>query len=726
MMEDKGKILRNGLLGWYPFEKGKSVLSAGPDGRIVPYDGEKHDYIIVDEGWETLEEPVSFFTGLKKSLTDTGRLLISANNRLGIRYFCGDRDRYTGTVADCLEAYHDISPDTAEGRMYSKAEIGHILNRAGFDRLHFFSVMTDLCNPSLIISEDHIPNEDLTNRLIPTYNHPDTVFADERYMYMDLMDNGMFHKMANAFLIECTSGGSFSGIKYVTSSLERGENDAFYTVIDGSGHVEKSPVYPAGIKRLRETADNAKRLAERGINVLQGVLEDDRYRTEYVNEEISQRYLSRILREDTELFLKETDHFRDIILRSSDIVSPDKGDGEGAILRYGYIDMVPLNSFHAGDDFIFFDQEFCVEDYPANELIWRMIATFYAADPKAEKIYPKEKLLDRYDILRNYKKWQDMEWDFLRKLRKEKELQNYHDRVRAKRAVVRRNKSEMNLSAAERESRFFNIFDRIEGKRLYLFGSGKYADRFLNMYGNDFPVYGFLDNAEEKTGTKKRGIEIYKPELLNSLKDGTYKVLICMKDHVSASRQLEWMGIRDYSIFDPDRFYMTRPRTSIRIVKDLPRGEGSDLNEAAKENNADYHCHIGYCAGAFDMFHIGHLNLLRRAKERCDYLIVGVMSDERMYNLKKKYPVIPCNERMQVVAGCRYVDQVEELPADRAGIMDAWNMFHYDCMFSGDDHAEDPGWLAERERLRQHGSDIVFVSYTKEQSSSAIRGKMKE
>ena len=81
---------------------------------------------------------------------------------------------------------------------------------------------------------------------------------------------------------------------------------------------------------------------------------------------------------------------------------------------------------------------------------------------------------------------------------------------------------------------------------------------------------------------------------------------------------------------------------------------------------------------------------------------------------------------MQVVAGCRYVDRVEELPIDRAGIMDAYNMFHFDCMFSGDDHANDPGWLAEQERLRAVGSDIVFVSYTKEQSSTAIREKMKE
>jgi cytidyltransferase-like protein len=225
-----------------------------------------------------------------------------------------------------------------------------------------------------------------------------------------------------------------------------------------------------------------------------------------------------------------------------------------------------------------------------------------------------------------------------------------------------------------------------------------------------------IDNDEGKWGEKFHGVCIESPEYLRTVPAGDVKVIICMRAYADVAEQLERMQVDNYSIYNPHQCYQTIPRTSIEIVD--AGGVGNDGSPKSKKY------HVGYVAGAFDMFHIGHLNLLRRAKEQCDYLIVGVMSDEKMYRLKNKYPVIPCNERLQVVAGCRYADRVEELPIDRAGIRDAYHLFHFDCMFSGDDHAENRGWLDDREYLRGLGSDIVFLPYTQETSSTMIKEKL--
>ncbi len=96
------------------------------------------------------------------------------------------------------------------------------------------------------------------------------------------------------------------------------------------------------------------------------------------------------------------------------------------------------------------------------------------------------------------------------------------------------------------------------------------------------------------------------------------------------------------------------------------------------------------------MFHVGHLNLLKRAKEQCNYLIVGVVSDEGVRKNKKVEPYIPFDERIEIVRSCRYVDRAVEIPLNFAGSREAYEKYQFDCQFSGSDYKNDPDWEANK------------------------------
>lgn len=92
---------------------------------------------------------------------------------------------------------------------------------------------------------------------------------------------------------------------------------------------------------------------------------------------------------------------------------------------------------------------------------------------------------------------------------------------------------------------------------------------------------------------------------------------------------------------------------------------------------------VGYTTGVFDLFHIGHLNILKNAKARCDFLIVGVSTDELVLSYKFKTPVIPFHERLEIVKAVRYVDKV--VPQVTMDKLDAWKKYHFDVVFHGSD-----------------------------------------
>lgn len=133
---------------------------------------------------------------------------------------------------------------------------------------------------------------------------------------------------------------------------------------------------------------------------------------------------------------------------------------------------------------------------------------------------------------------------------------------------------------------------------------------------------------------------------------------------------------------------------------------------------------VGYTTGVFDLFHIGHLNILQRAKEQCDYLIVGVSTDEVVWNYKNKKPVIPYEERVAIVKAIRYVDQV--VPQTSMDKMSAWEELHFDVMFHGDDWKGSSMYVDIQKKFDERGVDLVFLPHTKGTSSTMISERLKD
>ncbi len=135
---------------------------------------------------------------------------------------------------------------------------------------------------------------------------------------------------------------------------------------------------------------------------------------------------------------------------------------------------------------------------------------------------------------------------------------------------------------------------------------------------------------------------------------------------------------------------------------------------------------VGYIGGVFDLFHVGHLNVLSKSKEKCEKLIVGVLADELVLHFKKNEPIIPLEQRMKIIGALKCVDEVVEINFENIDKMDSWNQLKYDCLFSGNDYINNKQWIKDKKRLEAVGSTIEFFPYSADTSSTEIKNKIRE
>ena len=130
----------------------------------------------------------------------------------------------------------------------------------------------------------------------------------------------------------------------------------------------------------------------------------------------------------------------------------------------------------------------------------------------------------------------------------------------------------------------------------------------------------------------------------------------------------------------------------------------------------------GYTAGVYDMFHIGHLNILKNAKNQCDFLIIAVTTDELCYQRKNKYPIIPFKERFEILKSIKYVDYVvSQKDMDK---ISAIKKFNCDVVFVGSDWKNSESWNELEKQLKKINVDVVYLQHTDGISSTILRNKI--
>ncbi len=691
-------------------EQGFIVFEAAPaillkEGRNAVCE-EVFDYVIMAETLEALD-PDSAVLLLKEAyscLKNSGILLVTAHNRYAISHFCGEKTPYEGELLQELEG--QIGKDGYH--CYGLGELESLFVQAGIGSVSKFAVFPSLRNAKKIYSFSYKISNSF--QCYPWYEDNSLIFAREENMYPGLVSSGLFYPMANGFFLEARKDGGDSAVLFATVSSQRPADRQSITVARTDGTVQKRPIYENGMANIRQLEKNHAFLKNRGMHVVPGKLKDDAYEMQYVHSPGLLEQIRTVFyrsREEAEALF---DAYVEELRKSSEIRKSEK---LGEVLEHGFIDLIPFNCFYDQGRFVFYDQEYDIPDLPLRVIIYRFLIIVYHTFLELDAMLPMAYFLDRYGVSGCMDEVRAIEEKFRWELNA-MDLMEGHKRLHEPlRRAIEDNRRKMNQTglaqqrlakerAAQLEAvRKQNCFEGLEGKRVFVFGAGGVRGRkFFSFYGDEVPVEAVLDNNEKKWGTTFFGVPVKQPDFLKDLDPDGYKVIIVTREPAQVLGQLARLGAKQVGIYDWERIYPGRQGICSRGGRPY---------------------HIGYVAGVFDLFHVGHVNLLRRAKEQCDYLIAGVSADAYVRNRKGKEPVVPFEERLQMVRSCRYVDEAAAIPYEFRGTVEAFQKYHFDVQFSGSDYKDDPWWLGQKEWLREHGADLVFFPYTEQTNSTKIR-----
>ncbi|MCR5559087.1 MAG: class I SAM-dependent methyltransferase [Schwartzia sp.] len=446
--------MRTGLLGWYDFPKNAAVLELGcgfgaltgmlcdkaahvtvvehsmfrahttvkrwqDRDNLDVYVGSmldmpfkrKFDVIIMVDVFSMLGKGsrahapyVEYMKYLQDFLSPHGRVLIAVDNRLGLKYFCGARDPYSG------EPFGELGGGRGKGCLFSRKELDEILGESGFSHRKFYYPLPDFRLPQFIFTDEHLPKSGISEEFVPYDPAADTRVLSELRLYPEIIDNGMFAVMSNSFLVECAMQEDFSPVLSAKLATDRMPAYNIATCFMKDGSVIKRPLTAAADKGIRELDENMRNLRERGLETVKFELCGGDFIMEHMELPTLSEWLAECTPKDKDEVMKVFDRLWAAILQAS---PPTRDEDNfllheypaadwGVILKRAYINMVPENIFVDRNRLIFFNQGLTRENCPAK---YQMFLAIYESTSLLERIMPIKEAAERFGI--------DSLWDIM-------------------------------------------------------------------------------------------------------------------------------------------------------------------------------------------------------------------------------------------------------------------------------------------------------------------------
>lgn len=325
-----------------------------------------YDYIFAFHIFENNE--FKLLNNIYLYLKNEGILYLGSENANAMAYECGDTPAFV--------------------HMYDKKYVKDQLIKNNFNIEECFSVLPSLQEIQFVISEKYKINESISIRYVPSNKYNWQRIINEGKCFEKINDLNIFHNKANSYIFMLSKAPiNVDSPLQVTLSPNRGSKLFSITSIY-KNRVEKT--YPFNTNN--NLLNNSNYLIDHNINMVEMTLDKNKYVMPFIKNINCLLYFKKLLLTDTDKFIKTCDDYYNLLLNSSNII---KHNNFGPILERCYIDLVPLNCFVINDNFTFFDQEFYIDNYPVNLIMWRSLYMIYNNMEKG--IYPSiEEMYIRY------------------------------------------------------------------------------------------------------------------------------------------------------------------------------------------------------------------------------------------------------------------------------------------------------------------------------------------